>query len=117
MRRMDKGKELAFPAQRKTASSHSKPPKTRKNKRSPTLEDYAIFKEDEEPRAPEDPTITGLKRTIKNLRADLWEHKNLVNDNQVRMASLEHLLNVTNFSLRRSLRKIARAAQVEFALH
>jgi hypothetical protein len=66
------------------------PPKTRKTKRSPTLEDYAIFKEDEELRAPEDPTIAGLKRTIKNLRADLWEHKNLVNDNQVRMASLEH---------------------------
>jgi hypothetical protein len=69
-----------------------------------------------EPRAPEDPTIVGLKRTIKNLRADLREHKKLVNDNQVRMASLEHHLNVTNFSLRRSLRKIARAAQFEFAL-
>jgi hypothetical protein len=47
------------------------PRKTRKTKRSPTLEDYAIFKEDEEPRALEDPTITGLKRTIKNLCADL----------------------------------------------
>jgi hypothetical protein len=51
MRRTDKGKEPAFPTQRKTASSHSNPLKTRKTKRSPTLEDCAIFKEDEEPRA------------------------------------------------------------------
>jgi hypothetical protein len=49
--------------------------------RSPTLDYCAIFKEDEEPRAPKDPTITGRKRTIKNLRADLREHKILVNDN------------------------------------
>jgi hypothetical protein len=69
-----------------------------------------------EPRALKDPTIVVLKRTIKNLRTDLQEHKKLVDDNQVRMESLEHQLNVTNFSLRHSLRKIARAARVEFAL-
>jgi hypothetical protein len=118
MHKQGRGKGSATPVQKtasKVTASSSSQPLRFKRKNKPTLKPYAIFEEDEEPAPPEDPQITLLKNKVVDLREEIRMLKAQQSDSNVKTTSIEFQLNFAIFSLRRSLGKVAQAAQVAYA--
>ena len=90
------------------AGSSYKPLRFKRTNKPPILKSCAIFEEDEEPTALEDPQITSLKEKIKNLREDVRFLRGQLDDSKIKVKGLEHQLDICIFSFGRRLAKVAR---------
>jgi len=117
MRKPGRGKGPATPVQesisKEIVGSSSKPLRFKRTNKPPILKSCAIFEEDEEPTALEDPQITSLKEKIKNLREDVRFLRGQLDDSKIKIKGLEHQLDVCIFSFGRRLAKVVGAVGVE----